>query len=90
MEGSKDKKTKKNSKGIGFLESIYKNALFIAMKQKGLDVFTEQSYEVVFREHKIRRYAADIVVKNLMINQSFFNFFYPSIILSLIKSFFLI
>ena len=53
--------------GCGFLESVYKNALFIAMKQKGLNVFTEQSYEVVFREHKIGRYVADIVVENLII-----------------------
>ncbi len=39
--------------GCGFLERVYKNALFIAMKQKGLDVSKERSYEVVFLKHKI-------------------------------------
>ena len=34
--------------GAGFLESIYKNALFIAMRQKGIRVSTEQAFEVVF------------------------------------------
>ena len=30
--------------GPGFLENVYKNALFIAMKQKGLNVLTEQVF----------------------------------------------
>ena len=32
--------------GSGFLENVYKNALFIAMKQKGLNVLAEQAFEV--------------------------------------------
>ena len=39
--------------GSGFLENVYKNALFVAMKQKGLEVLTEQMYEVVFRNQKL-------------------------------------
>ena len=35
--------------GPGFLESIYKNALLIAMRQKGLQVEVERSFEVLFR-----------------------------------------
>ena len=53
--------------GAGFLENVYKNALFVAMKQKGLEVLTEQIYEVVFRKHKIGKYVADLVVDNLII-----------------------
>ena len=53
--------------GSGFLEKIYKNALFIAMKQKGLNVVTEQPFEVTFRERKIGKYIADLVVDNLII-----------------------
>lgn len=53
--------------GSGFLENVYKNALFIAMKQKGLDVLTEQIYEVVFRKQKIGKYIADLVVNNLIV-----------------------
>lgn len=35
--------------GPGFLERVYKNALLIAMRQKGLEVEVEQPYEVIFR-----------------------------------------
>lgn len=38
--------------GSGFLENVYKNALFVAMKEKGLTVLVEQSFEVVFRNRK--------------------------------------
>ena len=53
--------------GAGFLESVYKNALYIAMKQKGMNILAEQKYEVTFRKHKIRKYVADLVVDNLVI-----------------------
>jgi GxxExxY protein len=53
--------------GSGFLENVYKNALFIAMKQKGLNVSVEQSFEVVFRNHKIGKYIADLIVENLIV-----------------------
>ncbi len=42
--------------GPGFVESIYKNALLIAMRQKGLKVEVERSYEVMFRGVCIGRY----------------------------------
>jgi GxxExxY protein len=48
--------------GSGFLENVYKNALYLAMKQKGLNVVAEQSFEVVFRKHKIGKYIADLIV----------------------------
>jgi hypothetical protein len=41
--------------GPGFLEKIYKNALLIAMRQKGLAVEVERAYEVVFRGKIIGR-----------------------------------
>jgi GxxExxY protein len=53
--------------GSGFLEKVYKNALFLAMKQKGLNVLTEQAFEVTFRGHKIGRYVADLIVENLIV-----------------------
>ena len=53
--------------GAGFLENIYKNALYIAMKEKGMNVLVEQKYEVVFRKQKIGKYIADLVVDNLII-----------------------
>jgi GxxExxY protein len=53
--------------GPGFLESVYKNALLIAMRQKGLQVEVEQSFEVVFRGNVIGRYRADLVVAQTVI-----------------------
>jgi GxxExxY protein len=53
--------------GPGFLEKIYKNALLIVMRQKGLRVDVEQSFEVVFRDNVIGRYHADLVVEQTII-----------------------
>jgi GxxExxY protein len=53
--------------GAGFLENIYKNALFIAMRQKGLNVLAERSFEVMFRGKKIGKYVADLIVENVIV-----------------------
>jgi GxxExxY protein len=53
--------------GPGFLEQIYKNALFITMREKGLNVETEKPFEVNFRGKIIGRYNADLVVENSVI-----------------------
>jgi GxxExxY protein len=53
--------------GSGFLENVYKNALLIAIKQKGLNVSVEQSFEVIFRNHKVGKYVADLIVENLIV-----------------------
>jgi GxxExxY protein len=53
--------------GPGFLEKVYKNALLIAMRQKGLQVETERPYEVIFRGKVIGRYNADLVVNQTVI-----------------------
>jgi GxxExxY protein len=53
--------------GPGFVESIYKNALLIAMRQKGLKVEVERSYEVIFRDVCIGRYRTDLVVEETVI-----------------------
>lgn len=53
--------------GSAFLENVYKNAVFLAMKQKGLSVLAEQAFEVSFRGHKIGKYIADLIVENLII-----------------------
>ena len=53
--------------GPGFLENVYKNALFIAMKEMGLNVSVEQPFEILFRNRKIGKYIADLIVENLII-----------------------
>lgn len=56
-----------NELGTGFLESVYKNALLIALKEKGLAVESEKTFEIYFRKQKIGVYKADIIVENLVI-----------------------
>jgi GxxExxY protein len=56
-----------NELGSGLLESVYKNALFIAIKDKGLSVEIEKRFEVIFRDRKIGLYIADIVVEGIVI-----------------------
>lgn len=53
--------------GPGFLERVYKNALLMAMRQKGLQVEVERSYNVIFRGKIIGRYVADLVVNDTVI-----------------------
>jgi GxxExxY protein len=56
-----------NELGSGFLESVYKNALIIAMTEKRLKVEAEKRFDVIFRERKIGFYIADIVVESSVI-----------------------
>ena len=56
-----------NTLGIGFLEPVYKKALCIALREEGLHVEMEKSFEVYFRKQNIGIYKADIVVENLVI-----------------------
>jgi len=51
-----------NELGIGFLESVYKNALVIALREKGLKVEVEKRFQVIFRGQKIGLYIANLVV----------------------------
>lgn len=53
--------------GPGFLERVYKNALLMVMRQKGLQVEVERSYNVTFRGKIIGRYVADLVVNGTVI-----------------------
>ena len=56
-----------NELGTGFLEWVYKNALLLALRQKGLQVEVERSYDVIFRGKVIGRYIADLVVNDAVI-----------------------
>ena len=53
--------------GCGFLETIYKNALVIALKQHNLSFQIEKPFEVSFRQQKIGLYIADLVVEETVI-----------------------
>ena len=49
------------------MESVYKNALLISLREKGLKVDVEKGFEVIFRERKIGLYVADLVVEEKVI-----------------------
>jgi|HubBroStandDraft_4_1064222.scaffolds.fasta_scaffold252551_1 GxxExxY protein len=51
-----------NTLGAGFVESIYRNALVIALCDKGLEVIAEQGFEVTFRGRKIGIFVPDLIV----------------------------
>jgi GxxExxY protein len=53
--------------GPGFQERIYKNALLITLKQRGLQVEVEKPFEVLYRGILIGRYSADLVVEQTVI-----------------------
>jgi GxxExxY protein len=56
-----------NELGVGFLESVYKNALLIALSEKGFKVEVEKRFEVILRERKIGIYIADLIVDGKVI-----------------------
>lgn len=56
-----------NDLGVGFLESVYEGALFIALRDKGLPVERQVSMEVRFREQVVGKFFADLVVANEVI-----------------------
>src|SRR3989338_2145462 len=53
--------------GSGFLEKVYKNALFMTLQQKGMHVEVEKPYSVFFRGVVIGQYNADLVVNQSVI-----------------------
>jgi hypothetical protein len=56
-----------NEFGVGFLESVYENAMFIAMKQRGLNVIQQAPLSVSFRGQPIGRFQIDLLVENQVV-----------------------
>jgi GxxExxY protein len=56
-----------NELGISFLESVYENALFIALEQKGLKVEQQVSLPVEFRGRPVGQFFIDLLVEDLLI-----------------------
>jgi GxxExxY protein len=53
--------------GSGFLESVYKNAMVIALRAKGLKVETEKPILVTFRGQQVGQFYADLFVEGKVI-----------------------
>ncbi len=56
-----------NDLGIGFLESVYKNSLFVSLREKGLEIIIEKSFVIFFHEKKVGHYIADLIVNNTVV-----------------------
>ena len=56
-----------NELGVGFLESVYKKALVIALIDAGLKVAEEEPLDVRFRGNKVGMFIADLVVPESVI-----------------------
>ena len=56
-----------NELGPGCLESVYEQAMTIAMCEFGLDVQTQVPFPVWFRKHRIGDFRADILVNGIVL-----------------------
>ena len=56
-----------NVLGAGFLESVYANALTVELRQRGVPVERNVSFEVLYRGKSVGRYVADLVVDQTVI-----------------------
>ena len=56
-----------NTLGCGFLESVYKNALIVALTDMRLRVHTDRGFEVVFKHQKVGLFVPDVIVENSVI-----------------------
>ncbi len=56
-----------NELGFGFLESIYEEAMVIALREKGLIVEKQVPVPVWFRGRCLGTFAADLIVNNTVI-----------------------
>ncbi len=56
-----------NKLGYGFLESVYKKSMLIALKKVGLQVEAKRPIHVHFEGEMVGEFRADIVVENKII-----------------------
>jgi GxxExxY protein len=53
--------------GFGFLEAVYANGLTLLLRQAGIKVAREVSFEITFHGQSIGNYRADVIVENRII-----------------------
>lgn len=56
-----------NELGFGFLESVYENALVIALREAGLDVVQQAAIPVYFRHRVVGDFRCDLIVNGVVI-----------------------
>lgn len=55
--------------GPGFNESIYHNALKIALKEQGLKYQTEKSFDISFQNKNIGRFRLDLIIEDKVVTE---------------------
>jgi GxxExxY protein len=53
--------------GYGFLEAVYRNAMAVELRKRGLDAVTESRMEVRYKGEVVGTYSADMVVNDTVI-----------------------
>lgn len=56
-----------NELGYGFLERVYKNAMYKELRQRGFDCSTERSIPVYYKGELVGDYFADLIIENKII-----------------------
>ena len=56
-----------NELGCGFLESVYRRAMCVALREAGLKVEEEAPIEVWFHGHSVGLFRADIIVEGVVL-----------------------
>lgn len=56
-----------NILGVGYLESIYQNALIVELEEKGLRGETERVVEIFYRNKKVGEHRLDLVIEGKVI-----------------------
>lgn len=56
-----------NELGHGFLESVYENALSIALRERGFEVYQQIAIPVWFRGKQVGDFDADVLVNKLVL-----------------------
>ena len=53
--------------GYGFLEAVYRNAMAVELKRRGLSAVVESRMEVRYKDEVVGTYVADMVVEDTVI-----------------------
>ena len=56
-----------NELGYGFLERVYQNAMFLALREAGLKVEAQREIKVFYHRQEVGSYFADLVVNDVLI-----------------------
>ncbi len=60
-------KTVRSQLTPGFEEKVYKNAMFIEMRDRGIDIETEVPFNVYYKDHVVGSYKADMIANRKVI-----------------------